>query len=587
MIDALVYLQATSFKNTLRERLRRLRQPRYLFGALAGAAYFYFFFFRHVVMGNRGAQASVGDPGEFQMLFTQIGALALFVYIALAWIVPSGRAALAFSEPEVAFLFPAPVSRHGLLHYKLLKNQLAILISALFMSLVARRGLNANGSFWTHAAGWWLASSLIQLHTIAAGFTRERLVDLGINARTRRYVALALLILLGAATLYFTRESLPGIPEITGADLQPLVNFGREVLSTPPLGWVLWPFRIAVRPLFAGTPLEFAHAVWPVLVLIALHYLWAVKSVVAFEEASVAESQRLANARAAMRAGKLRVGGPKRVRREPFKLGAAGQPLIAFLWRGLLSFGPAYYLRNWLILYSLVLGAMWWITSDPLYHPYVMVSGIVFSVIGAYGIFLGPIFFRRASQQMLERIDIFKAYPLRGWQIVAGELFTPTVLLSALEWLAIAVVGICLGRGHLKANLTPDLVASAAVGLSLLVPPLSALLFSINFAAVLLFPAWAGTSHAGAPGVEVMGQRLITFAGFVVICVVALLPAAILGGLVLVPLHLLLGRTAVAILAGSVVASATVAAELAAFLWWLGRRYEKFDVSVDLPRSAS
>jgi hypothetical protein len=40
-------------------------------------------------------------------------------------------------------------------------------------------------------------------------------------------------------------------------------------------------------------------------------------------------------------------------------------------------------------------------------------------------------------------------------------------------------------------------------------------------------------------------------------------------------------------LAGSVVASATVAAELAAFLWWLGRRYEKFDVSVDLPRSAS
>ena len=45
MIGALIYLQAQSIKNRLRVRLRRLKKPKYLTGAVVGAAYFYFFFF--------------------------------------------------------------------------------------------------------------------------------------------------------------------------------------------------------------------------------------------------------------------------------------------------------------------------------------------------------------------------------------------------------------------------------------------------------------------------------------------------------------------------------------------------------------
>ena len=48
MLRALFYLRFTSFKNWLMVRGRRLRQPKYLIGAVVGCAYFYFFFFRRI-----------------------------------------------------------------------------------------------------------------------------------------------------------------------------------------------------------------------------------------------------------------------------------------------------------------------------------------------------------------------------------------------------------------------------------------------------------------------------------------------------------------------------------------------------------
>ena len=39
MFSALLYLQAQQTRNRLWARLRRLRQPKYIFGALVGALY--------------------------------------------------------------------------------------------------------------------------------------------------------------------------------------------------------------------------------------------------------------------------------------------------------------------------------------------------------------------------------------------------------------------------------------------------------------------------------------------------------------------------------------------------------------------
>ena len=48
MISALLYLQYHTFRNRLVSRFKRLKQPKYLIGAIVGGLYFYFYFFRYL-----------------------------------------------------------------------------------------------------------------------------------------------------------------------------------------------------------------------------------------------------------------------------------------------------------------------------------------------------------------------------------------------------------------------------------------------------------------------------------------------------------------------------------------------------------
>src|SRR2546425_13121268 len=164
MIGALIYLQMQSIKNRLRMRLGRLKKPKYLAGAAVGAAYFYVFFFRNLFVGGRSAATAADTASPETLLFFElVGALALFLMVLSAWIFPHERAALLFSEAEIAFLFPAPVTRRTLIHFKLLRSQIAILFTTFFLTLVSGR-FGQGGKAWIHAAGWWLILSTLSLH---------------------------------------------------------------------------------------------------------------------------------------------------------------------------------------------------------------------------------------------------------------------------------------------------------------------------------------------------------------------------------------------------------------------------------------
>ena len=99
------------------------------------------------------------------------------------WIIPHERAALVFSEAEVAFLFPAPVGRTTLIHFKLLKSQSTILFSALFMTLIRPWG---GGSYLFMAIGWWALFSLLNLQLLVSSFARTMLLERGISNWRRR-----------------------------------------------------------------------------------------------------------------------------------------------------------------------------------------------------------------------------------------------------------------------------------------------------------------------------------------------------------------------------------------------------------------
>ena len=134
MLRALLYLRLMTALNWLLSRGRRLRQPKYLLGTAAGAAYFYYLFFRPLGQGTATHPGMANLPPELLSTVTAIAALGMFVFVALAWLVATGPASLGFTEAEIAFLFPAPLPRRALVHFRLLSAQLRSLLGAAAMT---------------------------------------------------------------------------------------------------------------------------------------------------------------------------------------------------------------------------------------------------------------------------------------------------------------------------------------------------------------------------------------------------------------------------------------------------------------------
>ena len=69
MIDAFVFLLTRSFVNRMKSRLRRLKQPKYLIGAVFGLLYISWYFFQAILFGGRrGANQPVMDPSILGIL---------------------------------------------------------------------------------------------------------------------------------------------------------------------------------------------------------------------------------------------------------------------------------------------------------------------------------------------------------------------------------------------------------------------------------------------------------------------------------------------------------------------------------------
>ena len=272
----------------------------------------------------------------------------MLTILLLAWIIPHQRAALTFTEAEVAFLFPAPISRRGLIHFKLLRSQVAILFTTLLLTLVTNR---FGGLVWIHAAGWWLILSILSLHMLGSSFALTMLMDRGISNWQRRLGILALVLALAGTVIVWGRQTMPAFDLSRFEDLQAVQDYAQQVLTAGPLPYLLYPVRLVVRPCLAPNALAFLYALGPALLLLLLHYAWVVRSNVAFEEASVEASRKLAEKVAAVRAGNWQAAQQQvKRRRPPFKLRPSGPPAVALLWKNLISAGQAFTLRVWLSL---------------------------------------------------------------------------------------------------------------------------------------------------------------------------------------------------------------------------------------------
>ncbi|MFL5511864.1 MAG: putative ABC exporter domain-containing protein [Gemmatimonadales bacterium] len=563
MIGVFGYLTWRSARNRIARQIRQLRSPRYLAALLLGLAYLWF-----VVMGQRPTTpaTAMADPKALEL----IGAFALFGAVAWGWIFGVERRVLAFSPAEVTFLFSGPVSRQGLIQFKLLRSQLLILFNALLWTLILSRerfGLSP----WLRVISIWVMLTTLSFHRLGASFVRTSLSEHGRLGARHRTVSLALL---GGFLIALVWGIADALPEIVAARQQAGSGFLSAVAAAfdHPLPRLLtYPFRILIRPLGAHSVADWLAALGPALLLMVLHYVWVVRSDTAFEEAAAEVSLRRATA--------LASGSPtasttrSRPRRTPVRLSATGWPAGAILWKNLVAATRTRRIRNVVVSLALGGGIVTVLSFDP-EGTFAEVAGWLALFWAGLMVIIGPLYVRNDLRGDLLKLDLLRSYPLRGWSVVLAEASASTLLLTLMQ---IALLGLSYLAFLGNQSLEPALQERTLLLLLSLVflPPINLLGMLIQNGAALLYPAWVRVGAGRPGGVETLGQNLLMVIAFMVLLALTLvIPATLAGGsyLLLRP-----GLEDWALFPAGMLALLAMGFEAAWAVEWLGSLFERTD----------
>lgn len=585
MFTALVFLQTRLFWNRVRVQIRRLRQPKYLAGTIAGAAYVYFFLIRGLLSNNRSTETQspqlAGLGPEWATLIEVGAALMLVSVAAAAWLFPTKRASLEFTEAEIAFLFPAPISRTALIHYRIARSQIPLLFGSFIMTLFSGRLLQ-GGQAWMHWMGWWLILATLELHRLGAAFTRTRLMDRGVTSARRRLLVLVVLALLAVAFLTWARLSLTAPTSEDLADLPRLAGYLEHTARSGPWFWLLLLPRCILRPMLASSAGSFALALPPAAGLVAVLYVWVMRSQVAFEEATIEQARARAKALASLRSGHWQTAARVKKRGAPFHLAPLGSRPIALLWKNLISMGMAFTPRFWMAMAAMaVIGTI--------FMKQFMPQSVGLKIVGLLPVALVPMLFLVVPQiltmdlrQDLAMIDALKTYPLPGWHLVLGEVLAPVVVLTTVQCL-------CLAWGvaffpDFEPSQGPSLSDRLAIGIALAIaaPGLNMISLLIHNAAILLFPGWARVGPGQARGFEAMGRGiLLMIAQITALGLALVLPAGAFAALFFIVGPLWTSWTVVLPI-GALAVLVLLAIEAYAALRMLGDWFERMDISTEL-----
>ena len=566
MTGALVYLTVCSLRNRVARRVRRLKEPRYLAGAVAGSLYIYFAFLRSQLRAvNRTPRASIASTlGRFSAWAGSVGALALWLVVVLRWVVPSARPPLQFTGAEVQVLFTAPLTRRRLLHYKLLRGQVAILFSSLIAFLVGGRAAPSRISF---VLGFFLLFSALRLHMMGVVLNRASLAEPGGRRRLRAWLPLALTIGASVVIVFGLGIGLAPMmyqatPDAIGAEFLRQTNTGL-------VGAMLWPTRSLVRPIFSEWPWAFLRAVGPALLVFALNYAWVLASDARLEDAAVASERRRSEGRSLPRT--------VAVRRAPFSLSAGGRPEIAILWKNVLMIGRHLSLRNAVRLVAPLLAIAAVTAAHGSRHSGgLTAAAIICLVCAAVAPLMGPQMMRNDLRSDLAHLPILKTWPLGGDAIIRGEILAPALLISGCSWLCVALA-LLLSIGIPIPNLSQlDRLALAATAV-IAIPGVVIAQLVIHNGAAVLFPGWIVTGTSRPRGIEAMGQQMLLLAGTLLMLAAGLVPAALAAAVIGFPLRWLVGWS------GLVPAAVAFLAVLLAESWLaiagLGRVLDRTDPS--------
>ncbi len=562
------FLYTRTAVNRLRSQIKRARNPRYLIAVLLGALYLWWALFRNTRMSG-GALNSVVKTEMILPVF------AAFLLIAAArwWIFGAERGTLAFAPAEVQFLFPAPVSRRALIHAKLVRTQLAILLNTIIFSVLLR-GNSASAEGWRRGLALWIGFSVLALHRLGASIVRANALEHERPGQRRSVVPIAVFsALLGAVAWGLISQ----FEIIRVASSRGAMAVGRamvDALQQPIPSAALWPVRAVIAPVFASDLQSWLAALPFAIGMLLVHYLWVVRLDASFEEAALEATQHRAERLLRVRSsqlGKTRSRKGKLVRVP--KLPMMGPPAVAIAWKNVAAAMRGGAWRTQLVSFTVGLVVMAVLIRTASEDAADIFLGVVVGW-GAMLVFVGPLWMRFDLRLDLPRLAILKTWPLPGTQIVAAEIAAVTVLHSVTIWalMLVPLVLVVMDPSLLKSSIAAPSFVAAAVG----IPLLNALMFTVQNGTALMFPAWVklGTE---ARGFETMGQNLLTMGATTLVAAVALVFPVGLGLLTIFLANDLLGSWAypLAVLLGGVL----LALELWPMIHWLGDVFDRTDVN--------
>jgi ABC-2 type transport system permease protein len=562
---ALLLLLGLDLRGRFIRRLRLLRQPRYLIASLAGAAYFVSVLLPrlgdwrgsggHFGAGGPGGVAAHA-PGAGTGALAASGMAAILPFAAglvlalgttLVWLFSSSKPALRLGEAELHLLLPAPLPRRTILAYALLKQQVGILAGALLVVVI--RGAGPSGQRLARLFGTWALLTLFDLHVKGVSLWKARLGELP-PAKARREVAAA--VALGA--LFWASIGWSLVRLVIGAggswSEATIEQIARSAVAGLP-GALLAPFLWLSHPLvgyFAPRAGDRAYgwSVLFVLLVLAAHYEWVLRSRGRFEEAALAAAQRKARQRA--RRFGFRPPAARARQRQPFALPPAGRPETAIYWKNLMLRGRTP-LRRTALRLAVICVAVGTVNAA-LGAPQAMAS--ILAGIGLAAMLCIPPFaglwLRNDLRADLRQLETLRSWPLDGSRLVAAELLAPAtsalfLIGTGYGLLVAGVLPVWLLSGQaatppphmplqpLLGNAGgPGVEVALVVGASLLPLGLAIALLSIAIQnlATLILPGWMILGYEPRRGSVFTGLRMLVFLGHVVAMALGLLPPLLL-----------------------------------------------------------
>ena len=566
--SALWFVYLRSARNRLRSQAKRARSPRYLAAVILGILYIWWALFRNTRMGGGPLAPVVGSD-----LIVPILSAFLLISAARWWVFGSERSTLAFAPAEVQFLFPAPVSRRALVHAKLVRTQIAILINTIIFAVLLRGGGGSSES-WRRGFALWVGFSVLALHRLGAAIVRANALEHARPGQRRSALPILIFVALLGAVAWGVLSHLDALRVASSIGLAKVGAAMADALRQPIPSAALWPVRAVLAPIFASNASGWLATIPFALGILLVHYVWVVRLDASFEEAALEATQHRAERLQRFRTSQMGKSRSKsgKIARVP-RLPTFGPRAIAVAWKNVVAAIRGGSWRSQLIWFTVGLVIMAVMIRTASEDAADLFAGITVGW-GAMLVFLGPLWMRFDLRLDLPRLAILKTWPLPGREIVAAEIVAVTLLHSVTIW-SLMIVPIVLlvmdPRLLVESGSSVPLFLAAALA----IPLLNLLMFTVQNATALMFPAWVRLG-AESRGFESTGQNLLTMGATTLVAAVALVFPVGLGLLITFFGRGLNGwALPIATLAGGVV----LVLELIPLINWLGDVFERIDVN--------